>query len=160
MKVTIASRAEEVFLSSTEAKILQQRILFLLLYLYQQGYTEFYTNCAWGVPLWSAELISRMKGNYPDILLHLALPHEKQAEKWIFSMKKHYLKIQNFADTIKYLSSPDDRQSFQKADRFMIQNSDLLLFYGTQGFLNYAPRYRETIIETYAKFQNIPVRYI
>ena len=75
-------------------------------------------------------------------------------------MKKRYLKIQNSADTIQYLSSPDDRQSFQKADRFMIQNSDLLLFYGTQGFLNYTPRYRETIIETYAKFKNIPVHYI
>ena len=160
MKAAIASGAEEIFLSDTEMQILRQRILFLLLHLYQQNYTEFYTNCAWGIPLWSAELISVMKKTYPDILLHLALPHEKQAEKWPFSMKKRYLHVQKSADTVSYLSAPDDRQTFQKADRFMIQNNDLLLFYGKQGFLNYARQYRETTIDTYAKFKNIPIRYI
>ncbi|MBR0483901.1 MAG: DUF1273 family protein [Oscillospiraceae bacterium] len=160
MKATIASGAEEIFLSDTQIQILQQRILFLILHLYQQNYTEFYTNCAWGVPLWSAELISGIKKAHPDILLHLVLPHEKQAEKWPLSMKKRYLKIQASADTAEFLSFPDDRQSFLKADRFMIQNSHLLLFYGKQGFLNYAPQYRETSIETYAKYLNIPIRYI
>ena len=160
MKATIASRAEEIFLSDTEMQILQQKVLFLLLVLYQQGYTEFYTNCAWGIPLWSAELISRMKRTYPDMRLHLALPHEKQAEHWTAPMKKRYLQVQQSADTIEYLSSPDDRRSFQETDKFMTEHSDLLLYYGKQGFLNYPSQSQMMDIEFYARFRNIPIRYI
>lgn len=160
MTVTIASRAEEIFLSQKEAQILKQRILFLLLNLYQQGYRHFYTNGAWGVPLWSAEMICILKKTYPDIFLHLVLPHEHQADKWQISMKKRYHKIKLSADTIQYSSVFDDDKSFQKADQFMIDQSDLLLFYGKQGFLNYSPQYCSTGIEIYAKKNYIPVRYI
>ena len=160
LTVTIASRAEEIFLSQKETQILKQRILFLLLNLYQQGYKHFYTNAAWGVPLWSAELLIQLKKIYPDIFLHLALPHPRQAEKWQVSMKKRYMKVKLFADTVRYISRPDDPESFQKADKFMIAQSDLLLFYGKQGFLNYGSQHCSTGIEIYAKTRYTPVRYI
>jgi len=160
MTVTIASRAEEIFLSRKEIQILRQRILLLLINLYQQGYRDFYTNAAWGVPLWSAELLLLLRKIHPDIALHLALPHSGQADKWQLSMKKRYLRVKLLADTVQYLSFPDDPESFQKADKFMIIQSDLLLFYGKQGFLNYSPQYFSTGIEIYARTQYIPVRYI
>lgn len=160
LTVTIASRAEELFLSQKEMQILRQRILFLILNLYQQGYRDFYTNGAWGVPLWSAELLCILKKSYPELSLHLVLPHEHQADQWLMPMKKRYQKIKLFADTIQYISVSGDRHSFQKADRFMIDQSDLLLFYGKQEFLNYSPQYCSTGIEIYAKSNYTPIRYI
>lgn len=160
MTASIASRAEEIFLSAIETKILQQRILLLLLNLHQQGYTDFYTNCAWGVPLWSAECVWLMKSRYPEISLHLAIPHKQQAQHWEYASKKRYLQITRLADTIHYISSPDDIQSFLKTDRFMMEHSDLLLYYGKQGFLEYATRHQNALIEAYAHTHHIPIRYI
>lgn len=160
MNVTIASRAEELFLSEQEMQILRQRILLLLLNLYQQGYTDFYTNAAWGVPLWSAELVRLIRTRYPEISLHLALPHQKQTDRWNFSMKTRYISMMVSANTVQYISTPDDIQSFQKTDRFMIEHSDLLLYYGKQGFLHYSAQHQNTIIEAYARTKNIPIRYI
>ncbi len=160
MTVTIASKAEEIFLSSKETQILRQRILLLLLNLIKQDYRDFYTNCAWGVPLWTAELVGLLKQNNPEIALHLALPHERQDVMWKDSMKKRYLKVKLQADTVTYVSTPEDGFSFRKTAEFMTNQSDLLLFYGNQGYFTYPFRNRMDIIEILARKKHIPIRYI
>lgn len=160
MTVTIASRAEEIFLNDKEIQVLRQRILLLLLNLQKQNYTEFYTNCAWGVPLWSAELVLLMKKYFPELSLHLAIPHEDQVKRWSRTMQKRYFYVRKSADTVIYISLPDDRNSYSKTDKFMLDHSQLLLFYGKQGFLNYSPQYDSSFIENYALQKNISIQCI
>lgn len=45
--------------------------------LFCEGYTEFYVNCEYGIPLWTAEIITALK-LYNDIVLNIVVPFEEQ----------------------------------------------------------------------------------
>ena len=49
--------------------------------LYCSGYTEFYSNCEYGVSLWAAETVIALK-LYNDIKHHIVMPYEEQATQW------------------------------------------------------------------------------
>lgn len=151
MTCTIASSGEEVFLSETEKQILKQRIAMLLLHLHKQGYQDFYVNCNYGIPLWTAELICKMKGHF-QIRLHIAAPHEEQCIHWIEAHRNRYMAIHEKADTVKFVSRPDDPDCYQSADEYMTECSNLVMFYGAQDDTLY--------IKEYATDLGIPVQNI
>ena len=49
--------------------------------LFCEGYTEFYSNCEYGVSLWAAETVIALK-LYNDIKHHIVMPYEEQATQW------------------------------------------------------------------------------
>mgnify|MGYP002858391857 CR=1 FL=1 len=57
------------------------KILGLLQSLIYEGYEEFWLNCEYGVPMWTAEFICALKKNY-DLKLHIAVPYEEQPLNW------------------------------------------------------------------------------
>lgn len=151
MICTIASSGEEVFLGENEQKILKQRIALILLYLQKQGYQDFFVNCNYGIPLWTAELICTLKEQLP-IKLHIVAPHEEQCSHWFETHRNRYMAVHEKADTIKFVSHPDEPDSYQSADEYMAERSELVLIYEAQDSMLY--------IEEYANDLGVPVQRI
>lgn len=151
MTCTIASSGEEVLLSGKEQQILKQRLAMLLLALYKQGYQDFYVNCNYGIPLWAAELICKMKEQLP-IRLHIAAPHEEQCSHWLEAHRNRYMAVHEKADTVMFVSHPDVSDSSQQADEYMVERSNLVIVYETKGHTLY--------IEEYAADLGVPVHHL
>lgn len=151
MICTIASSGEEVFLGENEQKILKQRIALILLYLQKQGYQDFFVNCNYGIPLWTAELICTLKEQL-SIRLHIVAPHEEQCSHWFEAHRNRYMAVHEKADTIKFVSRPDEPDSYQSADEYMAERSELVLIYEAQASMLY--------IEEYANDLGVPVQRI
>lgn len=151
MTCTIVSSGEEVYLNETEKQIVKQRITMLLLHLLRQGYSDFYVNCNYGVPMWTAEILCNVRKHHA-LKLHIAAPHEEQCAHWIEQHRKIYMALHEQADTVTYVSSPDDPESYLCADEYMADRSDLILVYNTQDI--------ELYILEYARDLNVRVKYI
>ena len=91
--------------------------------LYCSGYTEFYSNCEYGVPLWAAEIIIALK-MYNDIKLHIAMPHEEQATRWAEEYRDRFFTVHEKADTVKIISTHYTEDCYEKAERYMSDASD------------------------------------
>lgn len=151
MICAIASSGEEVYLSSAEAQVLKQRMFLVLLSLFRQGYTDFYVNCNYGVPMWAAEMLCKMKMRFP-IRVHIAAPHEQQCEHWLEHHRERYMAVHEKADTVTFVSKPDDSDSYRRADEYMAERSNLLLVYDTQNI--------DLYIVDYATDLDVQVQFI
>ncbi len=102
-----------------------------IMQLYQKGYDTFYVNGEYGIPLWAAEIICQLK-SFQDITLHIAIPYEKQSTNWIEEFRDRYFQIQSLADSVTFVNTQYFPECYQKADEYMLQNSDLLYLFGTK----------------------------
>lgn len=151
MTCSIVSSGEEVYLTAEERQVLKQRISGLLLSLLSQGYTDFYLNCNYGVPLWTAELLCVFKKKF-SLKLHIAAPHEEQCAHWKECHRKRYMAIHAQADSVTFVSSPHDSDCYLCADEYMADRSNLILVYDTQNIGLY--------IVDYAVDIGVQVQYI
>lgn len=103
----------------------------IIMQLYQQSYDTFYVNAEYGIPLWAAEIICKLKQSY-DIALHIAIPYEEQSTNWVEEFRDRYFQVLLFADDSKYVNTHYSPDCNQEADDYMIQNSDLLYVFGTK----------------------------
>lgn len=103
----------------------------IIMQLYQKGYDTFYVNGEYGIPLWTAEIICRLKSSY-DITLNIAIPYEEQSTNWVEEFRDRYYQIQLLADSVTLVNTQYASECYQEADEYMIQNSDLLYVFGTK----------------------------
>lgn len=151
MTCSIVSSGEEVYLTKEDRQMLKQKIAAILLYQLIQGYTDFYLNCNYGVPLWMAELLCMFKKYFP-LKLYIAAPHEEQCTYWKESHRKRYMAIHEQADSVVFVSFPNDPESYLCADEYMAERSNLILAYDTQSIGLY--------MMDYASDLGIRVQYI
>lgn len=97
--------------------------------LYCKGYNSFYVNCEYGVPLWTAEIICAMK-MYNDIRLNIVMPYEEQSADWNEEYRDRYYDVHACADNVYMIGTRYSSDCYDKADRYMIDNSDILLVCG------------------------------
>ncbi len=94
----------------------------------------------------SAQLIIRMRSEFPHIKLALALPcpPEQQTLKWTYEQKKEYYEIYKQANYIKIVSKNYTRGCMYARNRFMVDKSGIVICYlrkrsgGTIYTVNYA----------------------
>ena len=91
--------------------------------LYCEGYTEFYSNCEYGVSLWAAATIVALK-MYNDIKLRIVMPYEEQAVNWGEEFRDRYFAVHERADTVELLSYHYYDGCYEEADRIMADKSD------------------------------------
>lgn len=101
----------------------------IIMQLYQNGYDTFYVNAEYGIPLWTAEIICRLKSSH-DITLNIAIPHEEQSTNWIEEFRDRYFQVQLLADSVTFVNTQYSSECYQEADEYMLQNSDLLYVFG------------------------------
>ena len=91
--------------------------------LFCEGYTEFYSNCEYGVSLWASETVIALK-MYNDIKLHIVMPYEEQAVNWSEEQRDRYFAVHEKADTVELLSYHYYDGCYKDADRIMAGRSD------------------------------------
>ena len=91
--------------------------------LFCEGYTEFYSNCEYGVSLWAAEIVIALK-MYNDIKLHIVMPHEEQATQWPEEYRERFFTAHEKADTVTIRLNHYTEDCYEKAERYMRERAD------------------------------------
>lgn len=108
--------------------------------LYCKGFNSFYVNCEYGVPLWTAEIICAMK-MYNDIRLNIVTPYEEQSADWNEDYRDRYYDAHACADNVCMIGTRYSSDCYDEADRYMIDNSDMLLVCGKRENGLYSVKY-------------------
>ena len=73
-----------------ECRAMKLELAQQIMVLRQQGVTQFYVGCDYGVGLYAAEIINVLRDNDPELLLFCVTPHEEQATKWTQQLRERY----------------------------------------------------------------------
>ena len=92
------------------------------------GYTDFYSNCEYGVSLWAAEIITALK-MYNDIKLHIVMPYEEQATKWHEDHRDRFFTVHEKADTVKIISNHYTEDCYEMAEEYMRERADKCIYF-------------------------------
>lgn len=118
-----------------------------------EGFDRFYTGMARGFDLLAAELVLLgRKARKTPVELYCVLPFKGQDAGWSDVWRQRYARVLEQADHIECLSDVYSRGCYQRRNRFMVDNSQLILTYydgkqgGTAGTLAYAQKKGKPII--------------
>lgn len=108
------------------------------------GYSTFLSGMAAGFDIIAAELVVELKKTYPEIKLIACVPCEEQSKYFSPDEKQRYKRVLQNCDEVKVLSTHYYKGCMQMRDRYMVDNSSLLIAYkrenrgGTYYTLKYA----------------------
>ncbi len=111
--------------------------------IYCNGYTDFYVNCEYGIPLWTSEIICALK-YYNSINQHIIIPYEEQCSKWCEEWRNRYYSVHEQADSVVLASAHYFDNCYDNADKIMIDKSDTILVFGKQYDGLYATNYTKS----------------
>ena len=123
---------------------IREKLREIIISCIEDGYTDFYNGGARGFDLMCAEEVMKLKGEYPDIRLHIIIPCSNQTRGWREEDVLRYEKITSLADEVKCLSPFYFNGCMQIRNRYMGDNSDLVIVYleratgGSAGTVRYA----------------------
>ena len=149
------------------ADALKTDLMKTIAQLYLMGVTDFYVNCEYGIPLWTAEILCELPA-FRKAKLHIAVPYEEHTSDWFEDWRERYYKAHEKAESVhiprtfgienecgelaedSYKLS-DDRDPYEVCDEYMVDTSDLVLVFGCEDDNLY--------IAKYAKLKGIQVHY-
>ena len=129
----------------------RDKVMTLVQTLIALGYDSFYVNCEYGAPLWAAEFIAELK-KFNRIKLHIMIPYEEQTTKWPEEMRDRYFSVHERTDSVEMACTQYQETCYRTAERYMIDESDLLVICGREDSLTGAAEY--------AKARGIEVRTV
>ena len=89
------------------------------------GFVTFISGMAWGVDIWAAEIVLRLKANGHPIHLIAAVPYEGFERGWDDDWKRRYHAVLSAADFVKYICDHYHRGCFQIRNNFwLVVSSD------------------------------------
>ena len=110
----------------------------------EEGYSTFLCGMAVGFDMIAAEIVLKLKKYFPEIKLIACIPCEGQTKYFKSDEKRRYESILKNCDEVKVLSDHYYNGCMQARDRYMVENSSLIIAYkrvnqgGTYYTLNYA----------------------
>ncbi len=111
-----------------------------------EGYTTFISGMARGVDLWAAECVLEMRRENPSVCLICALPFAGFGDHWGQVWRTLYQEMLSQADGVEIICHQAVKSSFQKRNRWMIDQASLVLAVyngspgGTRNSVNYAEK--------------------
>lgn len=136
-------------LSDLDAALLDRVILNLI----KNGCKRFLCGMAKGFDTVAAESVISLKKIYPDVELVSCIPCGNQTDSYSGTDKKRYGRILSFCSEIIVLSENYYSGCMHVRDRFMVDNSEIVLCYlrkktgGTYYTVKYAEKCGRKIIE-------------
>lgn len=118
----------------------------------QNGVTHFISGMAIGVDMYAAEIVLKLKENYPNISLEAAIPCENQSAKWAEQLRNRYNYILEKCDIRTVLQHNYTADCMHKRNKYMVDNSDWIIAVwngkpsGTGKTVKYAEEYGCKII--------------
>ena len=110
------------------------------------GFVTFISGMAWGVDIWAAEIVLRLKAEGHPIHLVAAVPYEGFERGWDDDWRRLYHAVLSAADIVKYICNHYHRGCFQIRNEWMVDRSARLIAAytgekgGTKNTVNYAAR--------------------
>ena len=110
-----------------------------------KGYRYFGAGGALGFDTMAADVILRLRNEFPDIMLILVLPCKTQADRWSEKDRKIYEKQKAAADKVIYVSETYYNGCMLVRNRRLVDNSSVCVAYLTHagGGTAYTVRYAE-----------------
>ena len=126
---------------------LKLRLLTKIADLYSEGVTDFVCNCEIGIPLWAAEMVLCSKSCH-NVKLNIVTPYETQAALWTDEWRERYYTIHEKADSVTILNKQFSDTSYNDCNRYMIDNSDILLWAGSESsdIIDYSREQKKAVI--------------
>ena len=110
------------------------------------GYVTFISGMAWGVDIWAAEIVLKLKHEGHPIHLVAAVPYEGFEKSWDDAWKKRYHVVLAQADIVKVICPHYHRGCFQVRNEWMVDRSARIIAAytgepgGTKNTVDYAAR--------------------
>ena len=110
------------------------------------GFVTFISGMAWGVDIWAAEIVLKLKKEGYPIHLIAAVPHEGFERSWDATWKKRYNAVLAEADLVKIICPHYHRGCYQIRNEWMVDHSARLIAAfngesgGTKNTIDYATR--------------------
>ncbi len=120
---------------SSEARVLRM--------LVDRGYTRFVSGLAMGFDTWMAEDVLALKEEFPNLILHCAIPFPEQDKTWSAADRARRRAILERADEVVTVSPFYTRDCFHIRNRYMVDMSDALVaaYNGQKGGTAYTVNY-------------------
>lgn len=135
---------------------LEKRLNDTLKALIADGYTKFVAGGAIGFDALAANSVLRLKEQFPQISLHLALPCRGQDRFWTDAQKEEYARHLELADSYSYICGAYTRFCMHQRNRIMVDmSSKVVAFYdggekgGTASTVKYASKKGIPVINIY-----------
>ena len=127
--------------------MVRSRLFTLMQTLVAQGYDEFWLNGEYGIPLWAAEFLLKLRvgnpitmhiavpyeeqsKNWNPITMHIAVPYEEQSKNWTEDVRDRYFAVHEQADEVVMVGTQFTVDCYETAHRYMLDRSDALLICG------------------------------
>lgn len=128
-------------------EIVERSIEIAIKQCISEGAEIFMTGGALGVDTIAAWTVMRLRKEFPEIRLVLALPcpSKEQTLKWTDKQKLEYQSILTLADEVKILSDSYTDKCMLERNKYMIDNSGTLIYYKRteRGGTGYTVRYAQ-----------------
>ena len=142
-------------ISPAKEPVIREKLREILVRLIEEGYTSFYNGGAIGYDLLAAEVVLELKEAYPHIRLIIIVPCAGQTRGWSEKNVIRYEKVTALADEVKCLSSVYYNGCMQARNRYMVDNSALVIAYleratgGSAGTVRYAEGQGKEIVNVF-----------
>ena len=93
----------------------------------KDGYTTFITGLCYGVDIWAAEIVVRMKGNDPRIHLVAAIPFPDFSESFTDAWKQRYNALMAEAEYVKVMAPEYSKEAFRARNRWLVDHSSRII---------------------------------
>lgn len=120
--------------------------------LIADGADEFFSGMALGVDMWAAELVLKLKQEFPSITLTAVVPCPEQAERWGEELQARYNGILARCDKIITTSPQYEKGCMAKRNKALVELCDIIIavFEGSRGgtmqTVNYAKDKHKKIV--------------
>jgi len=101
----------------------------MVLYLYGQGYREFYTGMAEGFDMIAAEAVLQLRKHHEDMALVAAIPFRAQPAWFDPEDQLLYRELLGQADRVVMLSEKYYRGCYLRRDEYMVSRASLVVAY-------------------------------
>lgn len=99
--------------------------------LIEDGFLDFISGGALGFDTLVSETVLRLREEFPQIRLILALPCQDQSKGWSSFDRQRYEEICQRADVVHYTADRYSTSCMMRRNRFMVDNSVACIFYLT-----------------------------
>lgn len=129
----------------------RQRLINAVISAVKDGYNEFLSGMALGFDTECCKVINELKKSY-KIKLIACVPCKNQDAGFNLKQKEEYIKLLQSADEVVVLSEKYYEGCMQKRNKFMVDNSSLIIahvkkdFGGTAFTINYALKENKQVI--------------
>ncbi len=124
-----------------------------LVWLADQGVTNFLSGMAEGADTWAAESVLDLRAAMPALKLHCILPCTSQADQWRPASQERYYRILEQADSIVYVNREPVKNCMLIRNRFLVDHAHYLLAIyngeqrgGTAAAIRYARKLKREVL--------------